>query len=85
MWSLFYIRPNYTKLIYQVIFGKALKDLQDEFGVKPKESIREYLTAEQLKEIETVEMLVSGPISCGMGYQEIKDFLTMRYTKALSA
>jgi len=77
--------PNYTKLIYQVIFGMPLKDLQEQLGVKSKESIREYLTSEQLKEVETVEMLVSGLISCGMGYLEIKDFLTQRYTKAISA
>jgi phage anti-repressor protein len=77
--------PNYTKLIYQTIFGKPIKELQDGYGVKPKESLRDYLTAEQLKEVEAVEMLVSSLINLGMGYQEIKDFLAARYTKQLAA
>lgn len=77
--------PNYTKLIYRAVFGKPIEELQTDFRVKAKESIREYLTAEQLKEVESVEMLVSSLISVGMGYQEIKDFITQRYTKALSA
>lgn len=71
--------PNYTKLIYKVVFGKPLKELEADFGVKPKESIRDYLNAEQLKEIESVEMLVSGLINIGMGYDEIKEFLIQRY------
>ena len=72
--------PNYTKMIYRAIFGKPLKELQAEMGVKPKESIREYLTAEQLKEVESLEMLVSGLINVGMGYDEIKAFVTERYS-----
>lgn len=71
--------PNYTKMIYKAIFGKPLKELQTELGVKPKESIREYLTAEQLKEVESLEMLVSGLINVGMGYGEIKSFVTEKY------
>lgn len=73
--------PNYTKMIYKAIFGKPLKELQAEMGVKPKESVREYLTAEQLKEVESLEMLVSGLINVGMGYDEIKAFVTERYNR----
>lgn len=41
-----FMYPNYTKLIYKTIFGKTFKELQKEFDVKGKESIREYLTTE---------------------------------------
>ena len=41
--------PNYTKLIYRSIFGMPLKELEQSFGVKPKETVRDYLNAEQLK------------------------------------
>ncbi len=71
--------PNYTKLVYKTIFGKPLKELEKEYGVKPRESIRDYLNAEQLKEVESVEMLVSSLINLGMGYDEIKNFLAERY------
>ena len=77
--------PNYTKLIYRAIFGKPLKELEQEYGVKPKESIRDYLNAEQLREVESVEMLVSGLINVGMGYEEIKAFLEQRLCPQLKS
>jgi len=71
--------PNYTKLIYKTIFGKSLDELKADFGVKPKESIREYMTADQLQEVESLEMLISGLINIGKSYQEIKSFLEANY------
>ena len=71
--------PNYTKLIYKTIFGKSLDELKADFGVKPKESIREYMTADQLQEVESLEMLISGLINIGKSYQEIKGFLEVNY------
>lgn len=77
--------PNYTKLIYRTIFGKSLKELQVDFGVKPKETVRDYMTAEQLKEVESMEMLVSSLINLGMSYDEIKSFIQQKYTPMLMA
>ena len=77
--------PNYTKLIYLTIFGKSLKELQADFGVKPKETVRDYMTAEQLKEVESMEMLVSSLINLGMSYDEIKSFIQQKYTPMLMA
>jgi len=73
--------PNYTKLIYKAIFGKTFNELKLELGIKPKESLRDYLPNEQLREIEQMEMLVSSLIGVGMGYEEIKKFIEERYTK----
>lgn len=67
--------PNYTKLIYKALFGKPFNELKQEYSVKPKESIRDYLTSEQLKEVESMEMLVSSLINCGWGYEQIKEFI----------
>ncbi len=77
--------PNYTKLIYQTLFGKPFKELQEDYGVNPKESLRDYLTAEQLKEVEAMEILVSSLINIGMGYPEIKDFMATRCMKQIVA
>lgn len=71
-----FMYPNYTKLIYKALFGKSFKDLCDEYGVKPKESLRDYLNAEQLKDVEGLEMLISSLINCGWGYEQIKNFIT---------
>ena len=72
--------PNYTKLIYRAIFGKTMKELQEHYGMKGKESLRDYLTAEELKEVEALEMLVSSLINLGMGYDEIKAFVQEHYS-----
>ncbi len=79
-----FMYPNYTKLIYKILFGKTMKELQESFAVKAKESIRDYLTSEQLKEVESMEMLISSLISLGMDYQEIKEFIESKYIKQLA-
>ncbi len=79
-----FMYPNYTKLIYKTIFGKGVKELQEQYGVKGKESIREYVTADELKMIENMEMLVSSLISCGWGYDQIKGFIQENSVKMLA-
>ncbi len=79
-----FMYPNYTKLIYKTIFGKTMKELQEQYGVKGKESIREYVTADELKQIESMEMLVSSLISCGWGYDQIKGFIQENSVKMLA-
>ncbi len=76
--------PNYTKLIYKTLFGKTMKELQEEYGVKSKESLRDYLTADQLKDVENMEMLVSSLINCGWGYDEIKTFIQQQSVKMIA-
>ena len=76
--------PNYTKLIYKTLFGKTMKELQEEYGVKPKESLRDYLTADQLKDVENMEMLISSLINCGWGYDEIKTFIQQQSIKMIA-
>lgn len=71
-----FMYPNYTKLIYKTLFGKNMKELQEQYHVKGKESIRDYLTSEELKQVESLEMLVSSLINCGWGYDQIKTFIS---------
>lgn len=61
-----------------------MKELQDQYGVKGKESIREYITSDELKQIETMEMLVSSLISCGWGYDQIKVFIQENSAKMIA-
>ncbi len=80
-----FMYPNYTKLIYKKIFGKNFNELKKEYGIKPKESLRDYITSEELKEVEQLEMLVSSLINIGWSYQEIKEFIGNDYKLKLSA
>lgn len=68
--------PNYTNLIYKTLFGKTAKELEDEYGVKPKENLRDFFTGNDLEKVQSMEMLVSSLIGCGWGYANIKAFIT---------
>lgn len=67
--------PNYTNLIYRTLFGKSAKDLEREYGVKPRESLRDYFVGSDLEKVQSMEMLVSSLINCGWGYSQIKEFV----------
>lgn len=75
--------PNYTNMIYRTLFGKTAKQLEKEYGVKPKESLRDYLTGYELESVQNAEMLVSSLINCGWGYQQIKDFVQQQVIKMM--
>ena len=79
-----FMYPNYTKLIYKLLFNKSFKELKEEYGIKPKESLRDYLPSEQLKEVEHMEMLVSSLINLGWDYQQIKDFISTENNKMIA-
>ena len=76
--------PNYTNLIYRTLFGKTAKELEEEFGVKPKENLRDYFTGESLSQVQGMEMLVSSLINCGWGYKEIKEFIETESKKMIA-
>lgn len=75
--------PNYTNLIYRTIFGKTAKELEAEYGVKPRESLRDYFAGADLEKVQSAEMLVSSLINCGWGYGEIKEFITTQAQKMI--
>ena len=77
--------PNYTNMIYKILFGKPAKELEKEYGVKPRESLRDYFTGEDLERVQSAEMLVSSLINCGMGYDEIKTFILSKANKLIGA
>jgi phage regulatory protein, rha family len=79
-----FMYSNYTRLIYKILFGKTFKELQLQYQIKEKESLRDYLTSEELKELEEMEMLISSLIGIGWGYEQIKDFVITEKTKKLA-
>ena len=75
--------PNYTNLIYRTLFGKTAKELENDYGVKPRESVRDYFTGYDLQKVQSMEMLVSSLINCGWGYNEVKEFIKTESKKML--
>ena len=80
-----FMYPNYTKLIYKTLFNKSFDELKKMYNIKPKESLRDYISSEELKELEQMEMLISSLINLGWGYEQIKEFINQSYTKKISA
>lgn len=71
---------TYTNCIYKVLFGKNTKQLREEFGIGQKENLRDYLSEEQLRAIQSMECLVSGLVDCGWGYDRIREFIQKNNT-----
>lgn len=76
--------PNYTNLIYRTLFGKTAKELEQEYGVKSKENLRDFFTGEDLGKVQSLEMLVSSLINCGWGYDQIKKFIQKETLKMIA-
>lgn len=76
--------PNYTNLIYRTLFGKTAKELEQEYGVKARENLRDFFTGEDLAKVQSMEMLVSSLINCGWGYEQIKNFIQDNTMKMIS-
>lgn len=71
---------NYTNCIYKILFGKNAKQLREGYGISEKDNLRDYLSAEELRAIQSMECLVSGLVDCGWGYEQIKDFIQKNNT-----
>jgi Rha family phage regulatory protein len=66
---------TYTNCIYKAIFGMSANQLREKFNIGKTQNLRDYFTLEDIKSVESIEMLVSGLVSVGWGYDQIKQFI----------
>ena len=76
---------TYTNIIYKAVFGKDAKYLREEYGLTRNDNLRDYFSMEELRIVQSVEMVVSGLIDFGWGYDQIKDFILKQDLKLLAA
>lgn len=76
---------TYTDLIYRAVLGKPARQLREEFGIGKQDNLRDLLSMEELAKVKSVEMVVSGLVDCGWGYDEIKAFITNTERKLIVA
>lgn len=74
---------TYTDLVYRVLFGKSAKQLREDFGISKTDNLRDMLSAEELASVQNIEMIVSGLVNCGWGYDEVKTFVTSNRLTAI--
>lgn len=67
---------TYTDIVYKVVFGKRARELREEYGITKNDNLRDYFSQEELAKVQSVEMIVSGLVNCGWGYDDIKSFIT---------
>lgn len=76
---------TYTNIVYKAVFGKDANHLREEYGISKKENLRDRFSEEELKAVQSVEMIVSGLVNCGWGYDQIKEFVLNQNLKMLAA
>lgn len=76
---------TYTDLIYKVVLGKSAKQLREELGIGKQDNLRDSLSTEELAKVKSVEIVVSGLVDCGWGYDDIKNFILNTSRKLLIA
>lgn len=76
---------TYTDIIYKVVFGKNTKQLREEYGITKKDNLRDCFSTEELAKVQSIEMIVSGLVNCGWGYDQVKQFITNPTTKLIAA
>ena len=75
--------PNYTNMIYQIIFGCDAKTLREERNVKTNDALRDSFTESELKKVEEVETIVTGLISMDFTYKQIEQMLKERFIEKI--
>lgn len=78
-----YAYSTYTDLIYRAVFSKNAKQLREEYGISKQDNLRDLFSQEDLTKVKSVEMVVSGLMDCGWGYDEIKNFAENRNKKLI--
>lgn len=78
-----YAYSTYTNCIYKILFGMDSKQLREKYNVSNKNTLRNCFTAEELRAVESMEMIAAGLVDTGCDYQTIKDLLTTHNTKRL--
>lgn len=76
--------PNYTNMIYRILFGCDAKTLREQKNVKDNDALRDSFTVDELKLVEEAETIVSGLIAIDFTYEQIKEALSNKYIKKIA-
>lgn len=75
--------PNYTNMIYKILFGCDAKTLRKERNVNTNDALRDNFTEQELRKVEEVETIVTGLISMDFTYKQIEQMLNERFIKKI--
>jgi hypothetical protein len=75
--------PNYTNMIYKILFNKSAKEMRETSGLTTNDALRDTFTTEQLKLVEESETIVTALVALGFNYNQIKEQLERKYIKMI--
>lgn len=75
---------TYTNAIYKTLFGKNANQLREFYGITKKDDLRDMFSTEDLRQVQSMERLVSGLVDCGWGYDQIKQFIQQNHVGQLA-
>lgn len=75
--------PNYTNMIYKILFNKTAKEMREEKGLTTNDALRDTFSIDQLKLVEESETIVTALVALGFSYTQIKEQLENRYIKMI--
>ena len=75
--------PNYTNLVYEIIFNKDAKQMKAERGMKTNDALRDSFEKDELKLVDEAETIVTALIALGFTYEEIKIQLKNKFQNKL--
>ena len=82
----FYHFSNEINMINRIVLGMDAKHFKEENGLDSKEnSIRPYLTPEQIKAVEDLQRIDIGLIVAEIGFEQRKEILRSHYYKSIAA
>lgn len=76
--------PNYTNMIYKVIFNKDAKQMREERGFDKNDKLRDSFTGEELRLVDECETITTALVTLGFDFDYIKNQLKNKYIKQIS-
>ncbi|EES90333.1 hypothetical protein FDF96_04740 [Clostridium botulinum] len=71
--------PNYTNMIYKILFNKKASELRKAKNVENNDLLRDSFKKEELKLVSEAETIVTGLIALGFEYNYIQEQLKNKY------
>lgn len=71
-----FMYKNFTDLTYRIVFGKTAKKLREELGLAKDANLRDKISPQQLKKLQSIESIVRGYVELGYSYETVKSMLT---------
>lgn len=76
--------PNYTNMLYKILFGKDAKTLRELKSVKDNDALRDSFTVDELNKVEEGETIITALIALGFEYKQIEEQLQKKFQILLS-